>query len=303
MKETLPRMAASANYKIVALGPWRLAVLPSVWSPDVERRILEIVEAQCWSKHPQTLAVQLPQNGAAHDFYLKVFHPSKSWGAVKDVFRISRAFRAWRVGLALSRAGFEVPFTIAAGEQRRCRFLRRAFILTQKIDAQPVHSFLARLVQRRDENWTLAVKRAELRRLADLVRRFHENGFVHGDLVASNILLAEASGGGRAIYFMDNDRTRRYPGRAPQLFSKRNLIQLNRMPLPGITLQDRLRFLLAYLCKQRLSQSERKLARWFERKTRQRRHECDGMDAGGDFRRLMRWSGEMPASAEVKHVD
>jgi hypothetical protein len=293
-------MAASSDYKIVSLGPWRLAVLPAAWSPEVERRILELVEAQRWSKHPQTLAVRLPQNGEACDFYLKVFHASKGWAAVKDVFRISRAFRAWRVSLALGKAGFDVPFTVAAGEQRRCRFLCRAFILTRKIDAQPVHAFLARFTRRKDE-WTLVAKRAELQRVANLIRRFHENGFVHGDLVASNLLVGDASGGDRAIYFMDNDRTRRYPGQAPQVLLKRNLIQLNRMPLPGITLQDRLRFLLAYLSKRRLARSERRLARWFERKTRQRRHECDGVDPRGDFRRLMRWPGEMPAPAEVKY--
>ncbi len=126
--------------------------------------------------------------------------------------------------------------------------------------------------------------------MADLVRRFHQRGFVHGDLVASNVFVS-AAGGEQIFYFMDNDRTRRYPTWAPQFLWKRNLIQLNRMPLPGITLQDRMRFFKSYLGNQRLASGERRLARWLERNTRRRREECDGVDASGDFRKLMRWSG------------
>jgi hypothetical protein len=296
-------MPVSSDYKITSIGAWRLALLQGAWSRDLESQVLEAVEAQCWSKHPQTLAVRLPHGGERSEFFLKVFHVSEGWAAVKDMFRVSRAFRAWRMGLALHKLGFNVPLTVAAGEQRRCRFLRRAFILTQKIDGQAVHLFLAGRVQRSEAGWTATAKRAELQRLAHLVRRLHENGFVHGDLVASNILVGPACGDNRAIYFMDNDRTRRYRVRAPQVLLKRNLIQLNRMPLAGITLQDRMRFFHAYLGKRRLSRGERRLARWCERKTRERRHQCDGVHPSGDFRRLMRWSADMSALATTHDIE
>ncbi len=129
--------------------------------------------------------------------------------------------------------------------------------------------------------------------MAGLVRRFHDQGFVHGDLVASNIFVSDTAKTLRVFYFMDNDRTRRYPSWMPQSLWKRNLIQLNRMPLPGITLQDRMRFFQAYLSSQNLTSGERRFAHWLERKTRRRRKECDGVDPTGDFRRLMRWSREM----------
>lgn len=293
-------MPADSDYKIVSIGEWRLALLSGRWNPDVEQRVLDLVEAQPWSKHPQTLAVRLPQGPAEDEFFLKVFHASKKWSAVKDVFRISMASRAWRQGLALSAAGFNVPLTIAAGEQRRFRFLQRAFLLTQKIDGHPAHLFLRRLIERGERN-LFDAKRGGLREVAALTRALHKQGFVHGDLVASNIFVAD-TGKVPGFYFMDNDRTRRYPSWVPQSLWKRNLIQLNRMPLPGISLQDRMRFFHAYLGSQKLTKRERTLAKWLERKTRRRRHECDGVDPTGDFRRLMQWSREIPAAARVKKL-
>lgn len=293
-------MPASSDYKFTSTGRWRLTLLLGMWSPDLEQKVLALVDAQPWSKHPQTLAVSWSRGREAYEFYLKVFHPSNSWSVFKDVFRISRAFRTWRQGLALSEAGFGVPLTIAAGEQRRCRLLDRAFVLTQKLDGQPAHLFLRRLIDRGGENISNA-KRTGVREVAGLVRRFHEHGFVHGDLVASNIFVSDP-GKTPGFYFMDNDRTRRYPSWMPQFLWKRNLIQLNRMPLPGITLQDRMRFFRAYLRSEKLTKGQRRLAYWLERKTRRRRKECDGVDSNGDFRRLMHWSREVSASSSAEKV-
>jgi hypothetical protein len=278
------------NYRFMFVGQWRLAVLAGAWSPEIEKRVLHIAGAQPWAKHPQTMPFSFPEAGQENEFYLKIFHPPRGGAAWKDAFRSSKAFRAWRQGMALARAGFAAPLTIAAGEQRSVRFLRRAFILTQKIHGQPAPLFLRDWKHGSDPKARLAAKRAGLTHLASLVRRFHRNGFVHGDLVASNILVSDAAAGGPVFYFMDNDRTRRYPAWMPQSLWKRNLVQLNRMPLPGITLQDRMRFFQAYFGRQELTRSDRKLAKWLERKTRQRRKECDGVDPSGDFRILMRCS-------------
>ena len=290
-------MPAKSNYQIVSRQKWRLALLAEMWNPNLEREVLARVDAQPWSKHPQTLAMRWGEVGPGNDFYLKVFHGTGGWSVLKDLFRISRAFRAWRQGLALSAEGFDVPLTIAAGEQRRFRFLRRAFILTRRLDGQPAHLFLGRLMNQARRNLP-DLKRREISRVGGLVRRLHEHGFVHGDLVASNILVVD-TGETPLFYFMDNDRTRRYPFWMPQSLWKRNLIQLNRMPLPGITLQDRMRFFHAYLGSRKLTISQRRLARWLEQMTRRRRRECDGVEPSGDFRRLMRWSREASVSNDA----
>jgi hypothetical protein len=92
---------------------------------------------------------------------------------------------------------------------------------------------------------------------------------------------------------MDNDRTRRYPKWMAQLFWWRNLVQLNRLRLPGITLQDRMRFLSHYLELKEWGKEERRLLSWLEHTTRKRRKECDAVDASGSFRQLMRWDGQL----------
>jgi hypothetical protein len=281
----------------MSVGPWRLVLLADMWSRDLEEKVLELVDAQPWAKHPQTLSLRLPVGGKESEFYLKIFHPAR--GALKDALRLSKAFRAWRQGIALHSAGFAVPLTIVAGERRRCRLLCRAFMLTRKVDGQAVPLFLRSWLHCGDNKLRLATKRDGLRRVADLVRRFHRSGFVHGDLVASNIFVSDA-GGERIFYFMDNDRTRRYPTWVPQSFWKRNLIQLNRMPLPGITLQDRMRFFKSYLGSRRLVSGERRLGHWLARDTRRRRAECDGVDVSGDFRRLMRWSEDFSGATNAE---
>ena len=118
----------------------------------------------------------------------------------------------------------------------------------------------------------------------------HEDGFVHGDLVPTNIL-ARDEGDTVTFFYMDNDRTRRYPRWMPQGLWKRNLIQLNRFVLSGISLQDRMRFLRSYLGEKAWGEKEGRLLRWIEAKTRKRRRECDQVEAEVSFRELMRWNG------------
>jgi serine/threonine protein kinase len=280
-------MSVAPSYKSFTYGQWRLAVLPGYWSEDLQDRVLDLVERQSSSKHPQTVPLQYPNSGRFA--YVKVFHPSKRIGNLKDIFRASKALRSLRQCSALAGAGFDVPTTIAAGESRRFWLLRRAFIVTVEIPGQPAPDFLRKHYPANSPGLSLAIKRDSLKRLAQQVRRFHRLGFVHGDLVPSNILISQTDGAGLRFYLMDNDRTRRYPRWFPQSLWRRNLVQLNRFPLPGISLQDRVHFYRCYLGYGELRSVDRRLLRWLEKKTRQRRKECDAVDPNVDFRKLMRW--------------
>jgi hypothetical protein len=191
---------------------------------------------------------------------------------------------------ALAGCNFNVPITVAAGEQRKHRLLQKAFLLTIGVKGQPLPTLLGQ----HSAGFTqvsLSEKRNGLKQLAVEVRRLHELGFVHGDLVPTNIFVSRVPEKGSRFFFMDNDRTRRYPRWIPHRLWRRNLVQLNRIP-PRITLQDRVRFLRHYWPRAR-GFRERRLLSWLERKTRQRRRECDLMDANGSFRELMRWHGEL----------
>ena len=282
-------MAVALDYRHFKRGNWSLAVRRELWSDELHDRVLKLVEGQSPSKHPQTLKLRYPDSKDGDLLYVKVFHRSKGMAPLKDLFRRSKAFRSLRQSAALERAGFGVPIIVAAGEARRFRLLLRAFTVTSEIRGQPIPVYLRHCESVDSCRFTLAEKRDSIRLLAQQVRDFHRFGFVHGDLVPSNILVSNAEGGGRRFYFMDNDRTQRYPRLLPQSLWKRNLVQLNRFPLPGISLQDRIWFFRCYMGCRELRTMDRRLLRWLEIKTRQRRRECDAVDATIDFRKLMRW--------------
>lgn len=283
-------MSKPSDYRVSQVGDWHLVALPVQWNADLERRVLERVHAEPWAEHPSTIA--LKDGGGVSGLHVKIFHRPQGISALKDLAHQSKARRFWRQSLLLSKYGFDVPRVIAAGEQRRRRFLQRGFVVTESIAGHAIPGYLKAREGSRSNRETLALKRDGLKQLAGLIRRFHQCGFVHGDLVATNILVFASPKDGLKLYFMDNDRTRLYPSWLPQLLWKRNLVQLNRMPLPGISLQDRMRFLHTYLDKRQFSAGDRKLMHWLEAKTRRRRKECDGVDPSMDFRRLMRWLPE-----------
>ena len=264
-------------------------VLPGWWNEELQECVIARIRELEASKHPQTIPFHVCGADGEQNYFIKLFHCHGTGDAFKDLFRISKPKRFWDQGLALSAAGFLVPTVVAIGEVRRFKIFRTGFVLTSRISGEPLPVFLRNREGWLKERGDLRLKRDGLICLADLVRQFHSLGFVHGDLIANNLLVALV-GGQPQFYFMDNDRTSRFPRWWPRRGWKRNLVQLNRMPLPGVTLQDRMRFFCRYLSRRRLSERERGLVRWLEQQTRKRRYECDGVGPRGDFRRLMRCS-------------
>jgi hypothetical protein len=286
-------MSATDKYERLRVGRWRLTVLPAYWSPELQEQVLARAEREVAAKHPQTLKLSFAPIGEGKPLYLKVFHPPAGAGHLKNLMRKSKALRFLEQSIALSEAGFRVPVTIAVGELRSWRFLQRAFVLTLAVGGQSLASCMMDCVCGRTPRMSFTEKIAALKSLAELIRKFHDRGFVHGDLVPSNIFIADWEDGKPAFCFMDNDRTRCYGRWLPQSFWKRNLVQLNRFPLPGISLQDRVRFFLAYRRRPSCQESDRNLLRWLERRTRRRRRECDRVTGSGSFRMLMRWTPDV----------
>jgi hypothetical protein len=280
------------QYRELIEGEWKLRVLPDVWSGELWQEVLSVIGRQARDRHPQTVRLERRVRDKSAPLFLKVFHPPSGIDAAKDICRSSKAFRFLRQSVALAAAGFLAPTTIAAGEERTRRRLKRAFVLTVAVPGEPVPEFLRNRYSDGLSGPGLAEKRLALESLGREIRSLHDAGFVHGDLVPTNIVIVTDPGVGCRFYLMDNDRTRRYPLWLAQSLWKRNLVQLNRFPLPGITLQDRMRFFRAYSGRPDWSGAGRRLLTWLERKTRQRRRECDAVDATGSFRRLMSFNRE-----------
>jgi serine/threonine protein kinase len=288
-------MPTYTRYKKYQEAGWSLWVWPEKWNDELWRTIRRQLESQRPAKHPQTTEIRLADSNEI--LFLKVFHRFSALATMKDFFRESKAVHGLKAGAMLADLGFNVASAMAAGEQRNRRVLQRSFLLTYSVAATPVPLFLRRSHGQREPNIPLSEKRDALTRLAHEIRRLHDLGFVHGDLVPSNILVGNAAGRERRFFFLDHDRTRRYPKWFPQSLWKRNLVQLNRFPLAGISLQDRMRFFHAYAGRREWLEPDRHLMRWLEKKTRQRRHECDAVDVSGSFRKLMRWDAKTVQSS------
>jgi hypothetical protein len=196
-----------------------------------------------------------------------------------------RAFRAFHMGVALATAGFGAPVVVAAAGRGGAGLL-----ITRDVGGEGVLAVLAAGGERR-------AKRTLLRRLGVEVARLHAAGFVHGDLVPANVHVVADR-----FVFLDNDRTR-HSHLLAALVARRNLVQLGRFVVPGLTLGDRARVLAAYGAERGLSRRARhRLAWWVVRKVSARRAAIDHIPpatvAHAGFRELMRSGGPFdPARA------
>ncbi len=291
-------MLNAADYKLDRSGDWFFWTLERVRDAAMQRSAIALVERQPASKHPQTLRLSWPAESSGQAYFVKAFHRGRGAGKVKDLLRASKARRFWRQGLLLAAAGFNVPLTVAFAERRRGGVVQRSFVLTEALSGLPAPQYLSGLDIAQHSRAFMQMKRSAIAQLGALIRRFHDLGFVHGDLLASNILVVMRKPDRLSFYFMDNDRTRRFPPWLTVQLCKRNLVQLNRLPLAHITVQDRMRFFHAYLGVSKLRAQDRQLARWLEARTRRRRMDCDGADPNENFRRLMRW---VPDTTDARH--
>ncbi len=199
-----------------------------------------------------------------------------------------RARRAFAMGRALEAAGFGAPRALLVG----CR-AGAGLLVTADAGGEDLLGLVARLASAGGEE--RQAKRAVLHALGAEVARLHRAGFVHGDLAPPNLRRTEGG-----FVFLDNDRTHRT--HLP-LQTRRNLVQLGRFVVPGLTATDRARVLWSYARGRGWSRRRRHLlAGWLLRKITARRCAIDGIApeaaARAGFRTLMRSGGPFdPACA------
>lgn len=174
-------------------------------------------------------------NGASREVYVKLFKPPRGWLWLKQLFRGSRAARGAAMAAELGRHGFHVPQPLLLGSSRADG---RTLMATARAAGSPLPEVLAAFPA-----GAAGPKRALLRALGAEVGRLHRLGFVHGDLTPYNVFVDLA---GPRFILIDHDRTRRSALRRPLRRQLRNLVQLGRFELAGVSRTDRLRVLRAW---------------------------------------------------------
>jgi Lipopolysaccharide kinase (Kdo/WaaP) family len=218
-----------------------LAELPSRLGLELVERVLKIAGGGAGhpplrrSRHASTYQIRLgtPLSGQT-EVFVKLLDAPRGLKAVRRLVLGSRAERMQSILDALVAAGFAVAPILMLGDECASG---RTMMVTARVAGEPLPRVL------RGAGVTPARRRALLRALGAEVARLHRAGFIHGDLTPYNIFVA--NGAAPAFCLIDHERTA-----APRFMWKRrrlrNLVQLCRFDLAGMSRTDRLRVVDAY---------------------------------------------------------
>jgi hypothetical protein len=178
-------------------------------------------------------------------FFYKEFHNRGMKDVLKNFFGLTRGKRAFRAGHSLLQYGFLTPEPVLYGVQKRFFIIQRNFLITRAVSGDRTYQYFRHHYHLPLPRELLEEKRALLYAAGREIGRLHKAGIFHGDLRVGNIILS-GRGAAARFYFIDNERT---TGSRTLSEKKRlkNLVQLNMVGLPHITVTDRYRFLTAYL--------------------------------------------------------
>ncbi|HLH75952.1 MAG TPA: lipopolysaccharide kinase InaA family protein [Candidatus Binataceae bacterium] len=186
------------------------------------------------SRHACTYLAKLAHGAGEIELFVKVYQPARGLYRLKEKVRGSRADNVIRISRRLHELGLSSPRLLMVGREQSSG-------LTMLVSLRAHGVGLPQLCA---EGIAMRRKRRLLAALGAEVARLHRAGLVHGDLTPHNILVQE--GDPPRFILLDHDRTRpayKLIGRRRQL---RNLVQLGRFDLPGLSQTDRLRLFRSY---------------------------------------------------------
>ena len=192
------------------------------------------------SRHASTYRVRMngsPLDSGADTVFLKVLDaPSGAAALLKWVWRGPVAHHLVRIVAKLRRDGVQAPRILMTGYDRASG---RELVAFEGIAGRMVSYYMDR-----HSNTPGATRRDILRALGREVARLHRLGYVHGDLTPYNVIVTSVSP--PRFAFIDHERTRRRSVFAVGRHRMRNLVQLGRFDIRGLSHSDRVRVLAAY---------------------------------------------------------
>ncbi len=184
------------------------------------------------SRHAETWLEHFDHVGGP-DAFFKVLDPIRSLNRIRWIFKRMRAAHVASILERLRADGMGVPEILLLGAERRGG---REIIVTARVDGSTVARYLKRA--------KLASRRVMLSALGAEVARLHRAGYIHGDLTPYNIFVTGLEP--PQFAFIDHERTRRTILSRFDRPRMRNLVQLGRLQLSGVTNTDRMRVWCGY---------------------------------------------------------
>jgi len=133
-------------------------------------------------------------------YFLKRYN-CRGWGfKIKNIFRRSRAIRAWYAAWAFLAKDVPVARPLVCLEERRFRLLGRSYVLMD-------YAFKSKRLREIWSETSEAERITLLRNLVALLGRMHRCGCIHGDLKWDNILIGDITTGEAILVDMDGSRS------------------------------------------------------------------------------------------------
>jgi hypothetical protein len=188
---------------------------------------------------------QLQVGPHALDVFIKQHRPRSAVGRLIDLFRSSRAKRAFRQGHRLMMHGLSTALPLACLERRVGPVVVESVLVTEAAaEAVALHRFLAGPFAAMPPRQQAGARRQLAEQIGRAVAVLWRCGLVHRDLKAPNLLVRCEAGRPAELVVIDLDGVRRAgPDRARAL---RRVAQ-SADELAGLTRTDRLRVLRAFL--------------------------------------------------------
>jgi len=176
----------------------------------------------------------------------KEYLPRGGAGWLKNLFRPSKARIELLISTRLLALGIPCPEPVAAVEIRWFRFLKKAYLFSEELTDS------SSLLELMDNRGYQQLKRRQLngviRAIAETVATAHVNGFFHGDLNASHIILQEWNQDEPSIYLLDFENSK-IRSSSKMKYMIKDIGRLEKSASYFVNSRERLRFIKYYLAK------------------------------------------------------
>jgi hypothetical protein len=160
----------------------------------------------------------------------------------------------------LSCWGFKVPEPVAYGEHRFAGALINAYLVTREIpQAMGLDYLIREWLPRQSVSVQKETRVKLIQHLADALRAMHRHGFEHHDLFFRNLMVSGLDV--TKLYVMDAPRGKQWPRFIMRFRRVQDLATLDAAATWMFRRPERMRFLLRYLGRKRLTSSDKALIR------------------------------------------